>query len=279
EKAGGTFILKKSTPLGTKGELADFRPFSLAVDSDRARIWLVDWAFDGWLAEGPKTGRLYRLRYEGSDRVTPAPAPQGDAPASLFAALDHPALSVRMAAQRSLSRRGVTEVSALAVRLKASEPGPGRLHALWALDAIGTDDARRAIRAALADRDAEVRLQAARSAGIRRDRGSLDALCTLLRDADAAGRREAAIALGRLDDAKAVPALMAALGDSDKFASWSIRHAIRTLGYWDQEALVKVLLDDRCRDDALALCDEAWSVTVVRALAQAFARTESAPVR
>jgi len=43
---------------------------------------------------------------------------------------------------------------------------------------------------------------------------------------------------------------MAALGDRDAFASWSIRHAIRTLDRWDEAALTAALLDDRRRSDA-----------------------------
>src|SRR5262249_43937243 len=148
EKSGGTYRVKKATPLVTKGDLADFRPFSLAVDSDRASLWLVDWAFDGWLADGPKTGRLFRLRYEGPDRVTPAPGPEQDSPSSLLAALAHPALSMRMTAQRKLSQQGEKEASALIARLGKTDAGPGRLHALWALDAIGTPEARRAIHSA-----------------------------------------------------------------------------------------------------------------------------------
>ena len=30
--------------------MPDFRPFSLAVAGDGASLWLVDWAYSGWLA-------------------------------------------------------------------------------------------------------------------------------------------------------------------------------------------------------------------------------------
>ena len=70
---------------------------------------------------------------------------------------------------------GPAAVPDLVARLKAGGPEAGRLHAIWALDAIGGPEARRAIVAALADASARVRLQAARSAGIRRDRDALPA--------------------------------------------------------------------------------------------------------
>ncbi len=236
-RSGGTFALEEKTPFVTRGDVDDFRPFSMAVANDGASLLLVDWAFSGWLADGPKTGRLYRLTYVGPDRVPPAPRPTGTDPSVRLAALDHPALSVRLESQRILARLGPKVVAPLVDRLKKEEPPTGRLHALWALDAIGRPQARQAIREALADRDAEVRLQAARSVGIRRDLSALAALVSLLRDRDAAVRREAAIALGKLDDPSAGPSLYAALGDRDAFAAWSIRQAIRRLKPWDEEAL------------------------------------------
>ena len=150
----------------------------------------------------------------------------------------------------------------------------GRVHALWALDAIGDPSARRAIRSAMGHADAAVRLQAARSTGIRRDREALLALAMALRDPDASVRREAAIALGRLGDVKAGPPLYAALGDTDIFAAWSIRHSIRALGAWDLDALSAALVDPKRREDALKLADESWSVPAVQALTASLAASE-----
>ena len=119
-------------------------------------------------------------------------------------------------------------------RLKAGGSEAGRLHAIWALDAIKGAEARHAIDAVLSDSAAQVRLQAARSAGIRRDRDALSDLLRLLRDRDAAVRREAAIAVGAMGDVKAASALYAALDEPDRFAAWSVRQAIRRLEAWDR---------------------------------------------
>jgi len=54
-KAGGTFAVARRTPLVTKGEVADFRPFSMAVAADRTSFYLVDWAYNGWLDAGART--------------------------------------------------------------------------------------------------------------------------------------------------------------------------------------------------------------------------------
>ena len=267
EKDGATFRVKSRTPFVTKGGLDDFRPFSLCVADDPSSLYLVDWAYTGWLADGPRTGRLYRLTYTGKDRPTPTPRPEHP---GAIQDLDHPSLRVRLAAQRRLQTEGKTDL--LLDRLKVRTPETGRLHALWALSRA-PDSARRVIRELLADASPEVRAQAARSRGIERDAGAVAALGTLLSDKDPVVRREAAIALGRIGDSTAAPALMSALGDPDTFAAWSIRHALRALKSWDVDALTSALLDPKRSDDAIKFCDESWSAAVVVALGQAMGKT------
>jgi putative heme-binding domain-containing protein len=278
-KAGGTFAIVRRTPLVTKGDVGDFRPFTVAVSADSASLWLVDWAYNGWLDPKARSGRLYRLSYTGPDAVQPAPRPSGRDPAIRLAALDHPARSVRMESQRILAGIGPSIVPKLADRLKAGGAEPGRLHALWALEAIGSPEARRAIDWALSDASSQVRLQAARSAGIRRDRDALGDLSRLLKDRDAAVRREAAIAIGKIGDVGAAPALYAALDESDRFAAWSVRAAIRRLDAWDKDALVNAMLDDRRTESALELADEAWAVPVIEALTEVLSRGNAPAVR
>jgi putative heme-binding domain-containing protein len=274
ERVGGTFRIKSRRPFVTRGTVSDFRPFSLAVAADGKGFWLVDWAFNGWLVDGPKTGRLFRLTYTGpTARGSTAPA-HGENPRDRLDALEHRALAVRLEAQRCLAAMGPAAVNPLVERLAGDRPATSRTHALWALDAIGTPDARASIREAIADRDAAVRAQAARSAGIRHDRAALSRLATLLRDRDPVVRREAAIAIGKLGDAAGVAPLMNALGDPDVFAAWSIRRAIRTLDAWDKGGLVAALVDERRRDDALKLTDEAWAVAVVEALNEVLPRLD-----
>ncbi len=280
ERVGGTFKRKAArTPFITKGNVRDFRPFSLAVTNDGRGFWLVDWAYDGWLADGPKTGRLYRLTYEGSDRP---PVVQKSAGADTTARLNdlaHPSRAVRLEAQRHLARQGASAVEALSQRLSLKTPTQDRLHALWALDAIGTPEARSAIRARLSDHDPELRLQAARSAGIRGDREALAAISQLVRDPEASVRREAAIALGKLGDRAAVAMLMDALGETDTFAGWSIRWAVRRLNGPDEESLLAALLDTNRRENALKLADENWNIPTINALGRALVKTQAPEIR
>jgi putative heme-binding domain-containing protein len=264
--SGATFKLVKQETIVEKGELADFRPFSIAPASDGSSLYLVDWAFNGWLADGPPSGRLFRLTYTGDDRVTPSPRPTGTDVASLIQGLDHPSLSVRRDSQRKLAAKGAVAVKPLNDRLK-HEPGAGRIHALWALDAIGTPEARLAIRSVLTLNDPVLQAQEARSSGISHDRAAVPGLMVLLKSADPIVRRESAIALGKLGDSTIKKGLYEALGDSDPFASWSIRHAIRKLDAWDLNLITQAISDPKRREDALKLTDESWSLATVQALA------------
>ncbi len=150
-------------------------------------------------------------------------------------------------------------------RLNHGEP-PSRVHALWALDAIGSYAARTVIRTALASPDPELQAQAARSSGLARDPVAVADLARCLTSTDAVVRREAAIALGQIGKKSADQALYPALGDPDPTVSWSVRKAIRKLDAWNPVLLKEAFTDPKRREDALKLTDESWSVVAVQAL-------------
>lgn len=277
ERKGATYRVVSREPIVTKGALDDFRPFSIAADREGRSLIVVDWAYTGWLADGPKTGRVYRLTYSAADRVaSQAPRPEDD-----LAALGHPARSVRLSAQRALTRRGQEAEAGLIDALKATNAQAllGRIHALWALDGLGTPTARRAIREALDDPSPELRAQAARSIGIRRDGAGLEKPRILLRDPDPLVRREVAIAMGRIGQSAATPALLSALEEQDEVAAWAIRGAIRGIGAWDVKALVEVLTDPKRQEQALRLTDEVWAAPVVDALVESLSKVNSPMAR
>ena len=278
-KSGGTFAIAGRTELVTKGDADVFQPVALAPISGGSGFWILG---RGDPADGPGRtvgGRIYQLAYDGTDRVQPGPRPRLDDLATRIAALDHPANSVRLEAQRSLARQGGVAVPLLIRRLQSAQPEAGRLNALWALDAQDHDQARQAIRDALGDRSPRVRFQAARSCGLRGDREAVGGLAALLADPDPALRREAAIALGRTGSPQALGPLVAALGEPDRFAAWSVRVALQRLGYPARDAMRDVLLDPRRRESALILADEAWCVPVIEALVEALKLTKEPAVR
>ena len=291
EPNGATFRVVRREPIVERGDLADFRPFSIAPTVDGTGFWVVDWAFNGWLGGGPPTGRLFRLTYTGPDRQPPRRRLQYvPSTECRLALLDNPTLAVRLENQRALAARSdVPRVIDSLCSLLAGQPVPPsvpisaspygepkpleptetiQLHALWALDAINTPTARTAIRTALGDRAPTLRAQAARSVGIRRDLLAESSLVKVLGDADPVVRREAAIALGRLG--KIAPAtrtaLYARLLEADPTAAWSDRRAIRAHGLGDPAALAGALGDPARRDAALTLADGWYAPEVVRVL-------------
>ena len=279
KKAGGTFALTRRTAFVSRGDVPDFRPFSLAVAADGQSLWLVDWAYNGWLASGPRTGRLYRLRYTGSSRPCPLRG--------------RPAMTRRYASSRSITRHWRSAWN----RNESSSTRGRRWFRSWSSGSRRPSPKRggctlsgHSTRSAAPTRDGRSgRCWPTLRQGCAsrpRDRWAFavtrlpsSQLLRLLTDRDAAVRREAAIAAGRLGDLGAGPALYAALGDADTFAAWSIRQAIRRLNAWNKQALVEALLDERRLESALRLTDEAWAVPVVAALTEALSRTTSVPVK
>ena len=273
EPQGASFRLAKREVIVERGDLADFRPFALAPTVEGDGFWLVDWAFNGWLGTGPPTGRLFRLTYTGPDRPIEPPRSAGHDLSGLMANLDHATLAVRLQNQRRLAARGGSAVGPLARFLAGrGDPGTGptevaQIHALWALDAIGSAPARAAIRAAIAAPASAVRGQSIRAAGLRRDAGAEAGLARALNDPDAPVRREAAIALGRLDSLSPPTraALYRALAEADPTVAWSIRRAIRNQSP-DPAALAEALVDPPRRDSALTLADGWYAPEVVQVL-------------
>ncbi len=204
-RKAGTFELSAREPIVSKGKLGDFRPFSIATVPRGSSFYLVDWAFNGWLAEGPKTGRLFKLAYEGKERSPEAKPldPNGDP----IERLSDPALSVRLEAQRALVKQGAKAIRSLAPLVQSPTDGRAALHAVWALNEIPTPEARAVIRGALDSTNESVQVQAIRALGLAGDQASAAGLSAALGSSSPVVRREAAVSLGRLNVQTAGPAL------------------------------------------------------------------------
>jgi glucose/arabinose dehydrogenase len=127
--------IKFMDPEGTN--VKDFRPFTLRPTADGRGFYVTDWGYSGWLAK-VKAGRIWKVTY---DREDLKPKPRGrdtDTVGQLIKALDHPAHSERLRAQRALVAKGDAATEPLA---KAFADGtleaPGRRHGLWVLRELG----------------------------------------------------------------------------------------------------------------------------------------------
>jgi putative membrane-bound dehydrogenase-like protein len=143
----------------------DFRPFSLRPTADGRGFYVTDWGYSGWLAK-VKAGRLWKVTYTGDD-VKPAPRGKDtDSIEQLIKALDHPAHSERLRAQRALIAAGEKVRTALDKVVKGeSLSARARRHALWIAGSLHLpgwiDFAVKQTR----DADAGVRLEAIRMLG------------------------------------------------------------------------------------------------------------------
>jgi len=117
---------------------------------------------------------------------------------------------VRDRAVAELVRSSADALDALQAALLSADY-LARSNAVWALTRIGSPEAQRIARRAIADADFRVREVACQSVFVTVDREAFDAVVKLLADENPAVRREAARALGRLRNPAAIPSLAAAM--------------------------------------------------------------------
>jgi putative heme-binding domain-containing protein len=147
--------------------------------------------------------------------------------AELAGLLDDPRFAVRDQAVEWLGEAGEKGTEVLRGVVEKGDTIEARRNAIWSLTRIDGQGARAAVRFGLGDPDASVRIAAAHSAGLHRDRGAVPALSRLLVDDSLAVRREAATALGRIRCEAAVPALLDCLRTVvDRFLEHALIYAL-----------------------------------------------------
>ena len=184
-------------------------------------LYLSDWV-DGWGLTGK--GRLWKWHDEALSKSAPvlevkkllAEGMKQRNSAELLKLLDHGDLRVRLEAQFALE----TQPDAAKLLARVARDGKdqlARLHAIWGVGNLGRKDAvaLKALLPLLADKDAEVRAQAAKTLGEGKGAELATALLPLLKDAEPRVRFFAAQSIGKLGDAAAVPALLQYLRDNN----------------------------------------------------------------
>jgi putative heme-binding domain-containing protein len=250
-RSGSTYKIDEKTVFMTKGDSSDFKPVGICVSPDGKSLYVTDWGHSYWKRD-EKMGRLIKVTYIGKTQETPKPAwfvPAGTGEhfeattAELVSGLMHPAESVRQVAQRRLAERGHAAARAVLKLLKDNKaPSYARWFAIWTLDAIdGGQKERKAIIAALKDKDVTVEMQAARELGTRSVRQATSALTALLHSTNSALRFQASTALGRIGDPAAVPALMNELDQKELFARYAAFLALRRIGLAEPKAWPEIV--------------------------------------
>ncbi len=158
--AGFKFV-DQITFMDPAGRVKEFRPFTLRPTADGRGFYVTDWGFGGWL-DKRKAGRLWKVTYTRDD-VKPAPrGKDSDSTERLIKALDHPAHSERLRAQRELMARGKPAAEAIKHAVDDGKLSPiGLRHAIW-LIAQHLDEWQMLAKRLTGHRDAGVRFEAVR---------------------------------------------------------------------------------------------------------------------
>ncbi|MBC8869262.1 MAG: HEAT repeat domain-containing protein [Planctomycetes bacterium] len=232
----------------------DVHPTDVFEDADGSLL-MVD--MGGWYNYGCPTskiakpeikGCIYRIRREGAPKLDD---PWGKAlewaslsPAHLAELLDDPRVKVRDKAIHQLAKRGPAAVQSLNEVVQADGRSlEARRNALWALTRIEYPDARAAVRAALAQKEASLRHVALHCVALERDAEATSALTPIVVTDEPALRLKAAEALGRIGHADTVPPLLESLrlGVTDRFLEHSLIYALVQIG--DRASTLAALTD------------------------------------
>ena len=278
--------IKFLDPAGTKYK--DFRPFSLRPTADGRGFYVTDWGFSGWSSK-VKAGRLLKVTYTKDD-VKPAPRGKDtDKIEDLIKALDHPAHSERLRAQRALIAKGNEAVALLEKCEKQNGLTPtGLRHAFWVLRETNSPGWTEAAMRHAGDKDPRARLEAVRVLGTFPERANKSEIARKILakvrpmvpgpvsnpDPNAFVRAAAAKAIGELYSTGSSLAQIGALEkETDPFVRFAlIRSAVRT-GDWRQTAQIAVgesffNWEDSLIEGYCQVLTEQFNVPAVRILAQ-----------
>jgi putative membrane-bound dehydrogenase-like protein len=211
----------------------DFHPTDVMEDADGSLLvvdtgaWFIHGCPISRVAKPEIKGAVYRIRrIAGSALQDPRGAKlnmASMAPAGLAKLLEDRRPAVRDRAVELLVEAGEAAVPMLA--------SAHDLAAVFALFRIDTPTARQAVRAALNDANFQIRIAAARCAGMAQDREAVDRLMAIVKKDHPAARRQAAAALGQIGDSRAVAALLTAAATAeDRFVEHSIIYSLIALG-------------------------------------------------
>jgi putative membrane-bound dehydrogenase-like protein len=211
----------------------DFHPTDVLEDGDGSLLvvetggWFIKGCPLSQVSKPELEGAIYRVRRKDAPRVADPfgnQIPWASLPAAKAANyLTDARPFVQDRAVQALVDQGANAIPVLTRLLRTSAPVDARTKAVFALYRIGTPEAISQVRGGLNDADPQVRVAAARSLGLARDKQAVPELMKLVGKDEPAVRRQAATALGQIGDVKAVPALLAAAeGTEDRF----IEHAI-----------------------------------------------------
>ena len=237
-REGASFRTEDEVFFWTENE--NFHPTDVLEDADGSLLvvetggWFILGCPLSQVSKPQLKGAIYRIRRQDAAAVED---PYGNQiqwesieSTQISAYLEDARPFVSDRATQTLVDRGSTSISALTEILQRSTSADARTKAVFALYRIGTADALASVRLGLGDDAEQVRVAAARSAGLAGDRKAVELLVQMVREDLPAVRRQVATALGQIGDERAISALLeAAAGTDDRFIRHAVIYALITL--------------------------------------------------
>ncbi|MEB2787337.1 PVC-type heme-binding CxxCH protein [Algoriphagus persicinus] len=215
----------------------DFHPTDVLEDADGSLLvvetggWFIKGCPLSQVSKPELKGAIYRIRKNDAKKVSD---PYGNGinwtlgqPEEMVEYLEDSRPFIRDKAGQALVDIGNLSVKPLIDILKTSSIIDSRTNAVFILYRIGTEDALAGVREGLYDKDQQVRIAAARAAGLAKDALALEKLRDLVQQNDVAVQRQAATSLGQIGDQSSVSTLLAASEkNNDRFTEHAIINSL-----------------------------------------------------
>jgi putative heme-binding domain-containing protein len=263
----GATYQTKDEPFMTSSS-ADIHPTDVLEDADGSLLvvntggWFIAGCPLSVVAKKDVKAAIYRIRKHDAKLVNDPWGRKLDftdmTPKDLVQYITDDRPAVRSQAVEQLVLKGGSAIPEIRNTLLSSANEEARTAAVFILYRINTPEATMdAIRTALRDKSAIVRMAAARVLGLSKDSPSVARLAEIVQKDEAPVRRQAATALGQIGDTLAISALIKASSNpSDRFVEHAIIYALITLRV--PEPLVQALADTsaNARKAALIALDQ-----------------------
>ena len=234
-RSGGSFRTEDEVFFSSDNE--DFHPTDVLEDADGSLLvvetggWFIKGCPLSQVSKPELKGSIYRVRRSKTDKIKD---PYGNEISWKTATVEE--LSTLLESERPfvadramelLIKKKNASVDALAKQINYSTSTDVRTKAIFALYRINSAESLTIVRSGLSDQEIQVRVAAARVAGLARDGLAIAKLTELILRDSPAVQRQAATALGQIGNPKAITALLNAADTiADRFVEHSIIYSL-----------------------------------------------------
>ena len=234
-RKGASFELEDQSLLWTDN--TDFHPTDILEDADGSLLvvetggWFILGCPLSQVSKPQLKGAIYRITKQGMPDIED---PYGNeinwtslSEAELAAFLEDNRPFVADRAQKEIINRGNAALGVFTSTLKQSQSMSARIKSVYGCYQINTDQAMGVLMRGFNDPSTEVRVAAARAAGLIGSDLFLENLIQLLSDPEPAVVRQAATALGQIKSAEAIEGILETTSsENDRFVDHALKYAL-----------------------------------------------------